>query len=397
MCSGSIFYKREGIARIVKYLTIFGFIIHTIGIIYKTIEAEHAPFTNMYESIIFFSWVIVIFYLFIDYKYEIKIISMFVIPIVVLGLGYARTISREPEPLIPALQSIWLEIHVATSFIGYAGFAVAYGVGLMYLLKKPKETDRIPSNFNFFNVSFILSSLLTFAAGIVINFIEKLAGIIIFPKFNFNNERISKEFLGFALSNIILISVFLTSFILIFLICYIWREKFSKELISLFSELNIAIVITGLIYYIIKSIIFNNSFSDIKILGFNTLFCLIIFFVILASLMIRHEKIEASLPDLNILDSIIFISIALGFPFLTAGIITGAIWANSAWGAYWGWDPKETWSLITWFVYAAYLHARYTKGWRDAKASYLAVYGFIAVIFTYFGVNLLFTGLHSYA
>jgi cytochrome c-type biogenesis protein CcsB len=84
-----------------------------------------------------------------------------------------------------------------------------------------------------------------------------------------------------------------------------------------------------------------------------------------------------------------------GFLFLSAGIITGAVWANSAWGRYWGWDPKETWSLITWFVYATLLHARLTRGWHGKRIAFLSMVGFAAVLFTYFGVNLL-PGLHSY-
>ena len=101
-------------------------------------------------------------------------------------------------------------------------------------------------------------------------------------------------------------------------------------------------------------------------------------------------------PSLAVLDNLIYKSIAIGFPLLSLGIITGAAWANYAWGSYWSWDPKETWSLITWFVYAAYLHARFTHGWRGKKSAILSAIGFISVLFTYLGVNLLLSGLHSY-
>ena len=103
------------------------------------------------------------------------------------------------------------------------------------------------------------------------------------------------------------------------------------------------------------------------------------------------------LPDINILEDINYKAVAIGFPMLTLGIITGAAWANYAWGSYWSWDPKETWSLITWFIYAAFLHARFTRGWRGKKAAVLSIIGFGAVIFTYFGVNYILSGLHSYA
>jgi cytochrome c-type biogenesis protein CcsB len=101
------------------------------------------------------------------------------------------------------------------------------------------------------------------------------------------------------------------------------------------------------------------------------------------------------LPPVSVLDELTHQLIMFGFLFLSAGIITGAVWANSAWGRYWGWDPKETWSLITWFVYATLLHARLMRGWHGRRIAYLSIVGFAAVLFTYFGVNLL-PGLHSY-
>ncbi|MBI5062206.1 MAG: cytochrome c biogenesis protein CcsA, partial [Desulfatitalea sp.] len=89
-------------------------------------------------------------------------------------------------------------------------------------------------------------------------------------------------------------------------------------------------------------------------------------------------------------------SIVIGFPMLTLGIITGAAWANYAWGSYWSWDPKETWSLITWFIYAGMLHLRMMRGWRGNRIALLSIIGFLAVLFTYFGVNYWLSGLHSY-
>jgi cytochrome c-type biogenesis protein CcsB len=102
------------------------------------------------------------------------------------------------------------------------------------------------------------------------------------------------------------------------------------------------------------------------------------------------------LPPLDTLDDINYRCLTLGFPLLTIAIITGAIWAETAWGAYWSRDPKETWSLITWFVYAALLHGRLTTGWRGRRAAIFAVFGFFVLLFTFLGVNLLLEGLHSY-
>ncbi|HTG02180.1 MAG TPA: cytochrome c biogenesis protein CcsA [Nitrospirota bacterium] len=98
----------------------------------------------------------------------------------------------------------------------------------------------------------------------------------------------------------------------------------------------------------------------------------------------------------DMLEEISYKVIAVGWPLLGAGIITGAVWANSAWGTYWSWDPKETWSLITWFIYAIYLHARYVRGWKGTQMAVIACFGFLSVIFTYLGVNLVLSGLHSY-
>jgi cytochrome c-type biogenesis protein CcsB len=103
------------------------------------------------------------------------------------------------------------------------------------------------------------------------------------------------------------------------------------------------------------------------------------------------------LPDANSLSEIAYWSVLVGFPLLTLGIALGAYWANSAWGRYWGWDPKETAALLTWLVYAGYLHARGLRGWEGKRAAYLLLAGYGAVLFTYFAVNFLISGLHSYA
>ena len=108
------------------------------------------------------------------------------------------------------------------------------------------------------------------------------------------------------------------------------------------------------------------------------------------------DTIVGNLPELRIIDDLTHKTIVFGFLWLSAGIITGAVWANEAWGTYWSWDPKETWSIITWFVYALTLHARFTRGWGGNRIAWLAIVGFIAVFFTYFGVNFLLSGLHSY-
>lgn len=112
---------------------------------------------------------------------------------------------------------------------------------------------------------------------------------------------------------------------------------------------------------------------------------------------LNQKGIVARFPSLETLDELAYKSVAFAFPLLSLCIITGAIWANYAWGTYWSWDPKETWSLITWIIYAAYLHARLMYGWKGKRAAWMAVFGFAAVLFTFFGVNYFLSGLHSYA
>lgn len=240
-------------------LLVLGWLIHTVGLVIRWLETHetgygYVPLSNMYESLIFFSWTIVLIYLILEFKYQQKIIGVFVTPLAFLAIAIISiipSISPKITPLMPALQSNWLTIHVTTCFFGYAAFAVSFGISILFLIQDQK--------------------------------------------------------------------------------------------------------------------------------GGST-----------------KGKVRW-LPSLRILDEINYKSIVIGFPMLSLGIITGAAWANYAWGSYWSWDPKETWSLITWFIYAAFLHARITRDWRGRKAAILSIIGFVAVLFTYFGVNYLISGLHSYA
>ena len=109
----------------------------------------------------------------------------------------------------------------------------------------------------------------------------------------------------------------------------------------------------------------------------------------------KGSKVRPAIP--SAFDLATAKTISFGFLFLTVGIISGAVWANQAWGTYWSWDPKETWSLITWFIYAVYLHCRFMRGWKGQRAAWTSIIGFASVIFTYIGVNFLLSGLHSYA
>lgn len=110
----------------------------------------------------------------------------------------------------------------------------------------------------------------------------------------------------------------------------------------------------------------------------------------------RFTRIYQLLPSLDILDKVNYTCLSVGFPLMTLGIISGAFWANTAWGTYWRWDPKETWALLTWFLYAALLHGRLTIGWRGRKAAIFSIIAFMFLLFTFLGVNLLLGGYHTF-
>lgn len=141
---------------------------------------------------------------------------------------------------------------------------------------------------------------------------------------------------------------------------------------------------------------FHVSTAIIAYGSFGVSFVLAVIFL-LRDRMTEGGFLDQHIPDREMLDIISYRSISLGLLFLTFTILTGAIWAERAWGSYWSWDPKETWSLITWLIYALYLHQRIRKGWRGRSAAIFAVIGFICVLFTYIGVNTFLPGIHSYA
>jgi cytochrome c-type biogenesis protein CcsB len=230
-----------------------GFCFHCLAFVLRYIEAGHTPVVNLHESLSFFAWMVVGFFLLLRYRYKVEMLGAFVSPLALLVVIGAAALPKEILPLPPALRSWWLPIHVTFAFLGDAIFALAFCAGLIYLIQ----------------------------------------------------ERLVKS----------------------------------------------------------------------KGVG----------------------ALSGRLPSLEVLDEINYRALTIGFPLLTIGIVTGAVWAEYAWGSYWSWDPKETWSLITWLLYAALLHQRLTVGWRGKKAAIMAIAGFGAVLFTFLGVNLLTKGLHTYS
>ncbi len=269
------FFKKKWLGQIATTMAFVTLVSTSMVLISRAGESGHAPFSNLFESMVLFVWATNIGYLLMEYRYKIRALGAFVMSFEFLAMLSASMLPyrfKSVEPLNPALQSKWhwmvdllsyaglekyaigwLDFHVFATFIGYGAFALSFALSIMYLLRKRAERGG------------------------------------------------------------------------------------------------------------------------------------------------RSGFLTGALPEAKLLDELSYRAIAWGFPFLAVGIVTGAIWANYAWGTYWSWDPKETWSLITWFIYAAYLHARVTRGWKGKKAAYISIAGFAAVIFLYWGVSFILPGLHAYA
>ncbi|MGQ9571062.1 MAG: c-type cytochrome biogenesis protein CcsB [Thermodesulfovibrionales bacterium] len=247
-----LFKGRKITSHIMFLLVSVGFAFHTVDIIYRYIVAGYIPITNFHESTSFFSWSIILIFFLLQLRYKIKILSSFVMPVVLILMISSSMLSREIRPLSPVLQSYWLLIHTVIAFLGNAAFALAFGVGTMYLVQ----------------------------------------------------EHYVK----------------------------------SKNLGGLFARL----------------------------------------------------------PSLQTLDELNYRLITIGFPLLTLAILTGSLWAESTWGSFWRWDPREVWSLVTWFIYAIVLHARLIAGWRGKRAAILSIAGFLTILIAFFGIKLFHKGLHVF-
>lgn len=254
----------------------------SISLILRWIYNGYFPLSNLYESLIFLTWGLTFIQAILEQKNNSKLIGAISTPIALFTIGFASLAlpldMKEASPLVPALRSNWLMMHVSIMMISYS--------------------------------TLILGSLLS----------------------------------------------------ILFLILYKIR----------YGNLN-------------KNI-YNNEIQDIQNLydKKNTI----------SSNYIIQKFTRISL--LESIDNLSYRIIGLGFPLLTIGIIAGAVWANEAWGSYWSWDPKETWALITWLVFAAYLHSRINQSWQGEKPAILASIGFVVVWICYLGVNFLGQGLHSY-
>ncbi len=332
-------FKNPTVGVIATTITVAGFFSHTIAFFLRWKEfyeigqmgiLRAVPLTNLYESLIFFVWCVILAYLIIEWKYKNRSFGAFITPIAGMALAFIDIsgMDKNIHPLIPALQSNWLLAHVTMSFLSYAAFAISFATSMMYLIMTTE--DKKSAAYIFWTVA-----------------------------------------LGIFLSVLLAMGIDF----LVFKVAMNSPESFIKS-------------------YLFKATYRNTSGAASLVSYLGT--AAFIFLVWKYGYLLRKVIASFSISG-DLLDDLTYKSVAVGFPVFTlGGLIFGAIWADQAWGRYWSWDPKETWSLITWFVYAFYLHARFLRGWRGRKIAVLAVLGFVCTIFTYLGVNLLLSGLHSY-
>ncbi|WP_174734054.1 c-type cytochrome biogenesis protein CcsB [Mesobacillus harenae] len=351
-------------AKIGILITIIGFIAQVGYFITRWIAAGHAPVSNLFEFTTFFGMALVGAFIVIYFIYQTPLLGLFTLPIAVLIIAYASMFPREISPLIPALQSDWLHIHVTTAALGQAVLSISFAAALIYLVK---VIDQTKSDKKTFWLEVIMYTLISTLGFIIVSTAFSMANYE--STFNYIDKNNAEDQIEFAMPAIVgpnegeLQSE--GSFQpLIEMPAIINAKKLNTLIWSLGS---------GLLLYGLLRLIFRKRVS--------------------AMLQPLVKNISADLVD-----EISYRSVLIGFPIFTLGaLIFAMIWAQIAWTRFWGWDPKEVWALITFLFYAAFLHLRLSKGWHGERSAWLAVIGFAIMMFNLIAVNLVIAGLHSYA
>ncbi|MEH7222808.1 c-type cytochrome biogenesis protein CcsB [Bacillus sp. JJ1566] len=345
-------------------ITIIGFVAQVGYFITRWIASGHAPVSNLFEFITFFGMMLVLAFIIIYFIYKTSILGLFTLPIALLVIAYGSMFSREISPLIPALQSDWLHIHVTTAALGQAILSISFIAGILYLLKSVDQTVKSKQTFWLEFVMYILVVVVGFVSITTAFNVMKYESVFTWVDKEGANAEMVYKLPALVVPNE---GELLTD------------GKFSTgiELPPLLSARKVNSVLWSVIS---GSILYG-----------------------LIRLILRKRVGAALQPltrrlNLDLVDEIGYRSVAIGFPIFTLGaLIFAMIWAQIAWTRFWGWDPKEVWALITWLFYAAFLHLRLSKGWHGQKSAWLAVVGFFIIMFNTIFVNLVIAGLHSYA
>lgn len=357
----SVKSKGGVITKIGMVIAYLAFILQISYFLLRWMAVGHAPVSNMYEFMTFFGIMLHGAFLVIHFIYKQTMIGLFSIPITLLIIGYGSAFSNEASPLLPSLQSNWLAIHVITVAASSAILSIAFVMGLMYLLRTIDVHQR--------SVQSICLEAVFYSLMIVCGFVVSSISFNLFytpVTMQINNIEEAAQTVTYTMPPIIV-----------------------NELAEIKD--------TGGIWEI------PNAIDARKLTTILWSFIAGTIIYILVRLGTRKSIIQLIKPFTQktnplLLDEIAYRAVLIGFPlFSLGGLFFAMIWAQIAWGRYWGWDPKEVWALITWLFYAALLHLRLSKGWEGGRTAWLSIIGFGLIVFNQVFVNLVIAGLHSYA
>lgn len=361
--------RRWGRAGIV--LSITGAVIQVMFIVSRFFFGGRSIASSMFEFTAFLAFALVLAFILIYYLYRTPTLGAFVLPLAVILLAYASVFPREVRPLIPALQSYWLHIHVTLAALGEGAFAVAFIAGLIYLIRVVgKQRNTAHARF----LELTLALIVVFVGYILVSFLFAGFGYEASIQHPVNGEINLQEYslpplVGPAGGKVVKMDPFLGLNRPLFEApTWMKGEKAASKLNTVVWSLIAGLILYGLFRVLVRKRISESLYPLVKNL------------------------------DPEMVDEIGYRAIAIGFPIFTlGGLVFASFWAHYAWGRFWGWDPKEVWALITWFFYSAYLHLRLFQGWLGLRSSWMAVGGFVILMFNLIAINLLFAGLHSYA
>jgi ABC-type transport system involved in cytochrome c biogenesis permease subunit len=382
-----------------------GLIANTAAVAHRWYEAGHPPFASLYEMLLSFVWTLAALTLIAEKRYGVRVIGTVTMPVAIVGVVLMQLLRSEVRPLVPALQSTWLHVHVTLAMLAYAACALSFALAMMFLIQDKMKTETFLAATSVFTVGIYAAILTRFERWGGLNVVawdpENKQEVFIAPGVRL---FVAIPDLGWLM---LLVLCVVAAPLVLYVIA---RVKKNEGLLPLANQavfISILLQTLALVFFLLRAR--NGQYPSLDRQGLYAttlaaspflLSALVggIFANLLYLLLLwRRPDLERHLPDADALDRITYKTICIAFPLLTLMIAAGAYWANRAWGSYWNWDPKETWAAITWLVYAGYLHMRITRGWRGRRAAYFAILGFAVVMFTFFGVTYLLPGLHAYA
>jgi cytochrome c-type biogenesis protein CcsB len=404
-------YMGYGVTGIERYvsgaslLTALGFLANTAAVAHRWSVAGRPPFSNMYEMLLSFVWTLALLTLIAERAYKVKIIGSITMPITVVSVILMQLLPSDVRPLVPALQSTWLQVHVTLAMLSYAACAVSFALAMMFLIQDNMKTESFQALTSAGMVAIYAAILVTRfrsgALGVTAYDLEAKSEVMVsrgHPLF-IQIPELGWLYLLVLLSALVPLALFVAG--------KVKKDIAFFDLASKAMFVSILLQAVGLAIFVAR--VKNGQYGAPNADGLFTTalpanpFLLsgmvggIVAGLLYLLLLWRREGLQRMMPPADVLDRVTYKIICIAFPLLTLMIAAGAYWANQAWGSYWSWDPKETWAAITWLVYAGYLHMRITRGWRGRRAAWFAILGFMVVIFTFFGVTYLLPGLHAYA